>query len=607
MNAMYSRKDPYPDWEFPSLIHLLSERSVRQSRDTAYTFCLDGEGNSISLTYQELDRKARKLGSVLQQLGLTGERALLMYPSGLDFIIGFLGCLYAGVIAVPAYPPRRNQSLDRLQAIVADCQAREVLTTTNIWQSLERSLSHYPELTSLQWLATDNLVNHFSPHWQPPNINEDSLAFLQYTSGSTGTPKGVMVSHGNLIHNSRQIYQSFGHHSGSRGLVWLPPYHDMGLIGGIIQPIYGGFPITLMSPVDFLQKPFRWLDAISKYQVTTSGGPNFAYDLCVRKVTPEQLASLDLSSWEVAFTGAEPVRAETLTAFAEKFAPCGFRKEAFYPCYGMAEATLFISGGGKYQAPVIKKVEEEALAEHRGILAKERRIGIGKPTKTLVSCGRAWGGQKIFIVDPDTLMTCPTGQVGEIWVSGASVAKGYWNQPDKTVATFHAYLQDTGEGPFLRTGDLGFLQEDGELFVTGRIKDIIIIRGRNHYPQDIERTVEQAHPALKSSSGAAFAVEVTGEEKLVIVQEVERTYLKRIAIQEVIGNIRQSLTVQHGLQVYEVALIKPGSLPKTSSGKTQRFLCRSKFLAGQLECVQQRTRQSRCPLATDPWNIQQVV
>jgi acyl-CoA synthetase (AMP-forming)/AMP-acid ligase II len=580
---MYSLKSDFLPLEFPSLVHLLQERSIRQGNEIAYTFLLDGESESISLTYRQLDQKAKELGALLQNLGLTGQRALLMYPSGLDFIIGFFACLYAGVVAVPAYPPRKNQSLDRLQSIVADCEAKEILTTTTIKQSLEKSLENYPELTAFRWLTTDNLATHFSDFSQLPDIREDTLAFLQYTSGSTGTPKGVMVSHSNLLHNSRQIYHSFGNHRRSHGVIWLPQYHDMGLIGGVIQPLYGGFPVTLLSPVNFLQKPLRWLEAVSRHKATTSGGPNFAYDLVCRKVTPEQLETLDLSSWELAFTGAEPIHPETLEAFAAKFSVCGFRKEAFYPCYGLAEATLFVAGGDKRQAPILTTIEAEALENHQVLPLSPNSEQKGK---TFVSCGQAWQGQTIKIVDPDTSIPCRPGQVGEIWVSGPSVAQGYWNQPEKTRETFQAYLEGSGEGPFLRTGDLGFIDEAGELFITGRIKDVIIVRGRNHYPQDIERSLEKSHPALKSGSTAAFAVEMAGEEKLVIVQEIERTYLRKVDTREVIASIRQVLTSQYGLQAHAIELIKPCSLPKTSSGKIQRFLCRSKFLSGTLEKIE---------------------
>jgi acyl-CoA synthetase (AMP-forming)/AMP-acid ligase II len=388
------------------------------------------------------------------------------------------------------------------------------------------------------------------------------------------------------LHNSALIHQCFEHHSESRGIIWLPPYHDMGLIGGILQPLYGGFPVTLMSPTDFLQKPFRWLQAISRYRGTTSGGPNFAYDLLVRKATPERLENLDLSSWDVAFTGAEPIRAKTLDRFAETFAPCGFRREAFYPCYGMAETTLIVSGGQKTTPPVFLHVEATALDCNR-VVPVLPNCG----HRTLVGCGQVCSDQKVVIVDPESLTRCSDNQVGEVWVAGASVAQGYWNRVEESQQAFQAYLADR-EGPFLRTGDLGFLHE-GELFITGRLKDIIIIHGQNYYPQDIELTVEQSHPALRPNCGAAFAVEVKGEERLVVVQEVERSYLRSLNTNEVVGNIRQALAAEYQLQVYATALVKTGSIPKTSSGKIRRSACRTAFLAGTLEIVEDWSEDPR--------------
>lgn len=588
-----------------NLVDFLRQKAVTQSNVIAYTFLGDGENITLELTYKELDQKARSLGALLQNLGLKGKRALLMYSPGIEFITAFLGCLYAGVVAVPAYPPRRNQSLQRLQAIIEDCQAEDVLTTSSVLENIEYNLEQYPQLTSLRWLATDKLVSNLATTWQPSAINKNSLAFLQYTSGSTGKPKGVMLTHGNLIHNLSLIHQNFGHNANSKGVIWLPPYHDMGLIGGVLQPLYGGFPVCLMSPVDFLQKPVRWLEAISRYGGTTSGGPNFAYELCVNKVTPEQMANLDLSSWEVAFTGAEPVRAQTLEQFSKKFASVGFRREAFYPCYGMAEATLFITGGKKSQAPVLETVEEKALEQNQIV----RSIAVGSGTKTLVSCGRASASCKVAIASPETKIKCAANQVGEIWVQSESVAAGYWQQSEKTAETFYAELP-TEKGYFLRTGDLGFIREDGELFVTGRLKDVMIIRGRNHYPQDIEHTVAQVHPALKSSYGAAFGVEIAEEEKLVIVHEIERTYLKKIDFKQIRWDIRQALTAQHGLQVHDIVLLKPGSIPKTSSGKIQRFRCREKFLDGTFEPLEKKAvthEQTAKSKVQSMWGVTQAV
>jgi acyl-CoA synthetase (AMP-forming)/AMP-acid ligase II len=561
-----------------SLLDILSDRVKYQSDQQAYIFLQNGETESGSLTYGELDRQARSIAAQIQSW--QGERALLIYPSGLEFITAFFGCLYAGVVAVPVYPPRRNQNLSRLLSIVNDAQAKIALTTTSILADIGQRWEEQPDLAQLKLIATDRLAAN-SQEFAPQLVKPETLAFLQYTSGSTGTPKGVMVTHGNIIHNQQVIHQAFGHSEKSIVVGWLPLFHDMGLMGNVMQPMYLGIPCILMPPVAFLQQPIRWLQAISKYRATTSGGPNFAYDLCVKKVRSDELFNLDLSSWDLAFNGAEPVRAETLTQFSQKFANCGFNYNAFYPCYGMAETTLLATGGDKTQPPVIQGVLAGEL-EHNSIVKTEIS---SSENRLFVGCGRSYLNTTVIIVNPDSLIRCQTGQVGEIWVSGESIAAGYWDRPETSKETFQAVLKDTGAGPFLRTGDLGFLQ-DGELFVTGRIKDVMIVRGQNYYPQDIEMTVEKSHPALKPNSGAAFTLEVKGEQRLVIVQEVERTYLRKLNVPEVLGNITQEVTAQHGLQIYATALIKTGSIPKTSSGKIQRHACRIGFLDRSLNVVE---------------------
>ncbi|WP_392535639.1 fatty acyl-AMP ligase [Nostoc sp. C117] len=568
-------------FNFSTLVELLQYRAIHEPQKPAYTFLVDGETEEVSITYQKLEQRAREIAAHLQLLGFRGERVLLIYQPGLEYIVAFFACLYAGLVAVPVYPPRFNKPMPRLQAIVADAQAKIALTTTSILTNVEQKFEQSPYLATLQWLATDTITSDSINKWQQPQICDSTLAFLQYTSGSTGTPKGVMISHGNLLHNLALIRQCFEHKHDSQGVIWLPPFHDMGLIGGILQPLYSGFPVTLMSPTTFVKKPFRWLQAISRYKATTSGGPDFAYDLCVRQITPEQRATLDLSSWDIAFTGAEPVRAQTLERFTATFESCGFRKEAFYPCYGMAETTLIVSGGLKTEPPIILQVKGTALEQNQVVAA----TGNQESNRAIVGCGRTWLDQKIAIVDPESLTLRPAGQIGEIWVSGSSIAQGYWNRPIETEQTFYAYLADTNEGPFLRTGDLGFLQ-DGELFVTGRLKDLIIISGRNHYPQDIEQTVEQCHSALRLGHGAAFSLDIFGEEKLVIAQEVERqNYVRKLNADEVIKAILQAVSEEHDIQVYAVLLLKAGSIPKTSSGKIRRSACRAGFVDGSLDVV----------------------
>jgi amino acid adenylation domain-containing protein len=562
-----------------TLVELLRRRAADVPKQRAYEFLADGEMNSMSLTYADLDRQAKAIAARLQSCGATGERALLLYPPGLEYIAAFLGCLYAGVIAVPAYPPQRKRGLPRVQAIAMDSEAAYVLTTTAAQAAIRRlsdQVTGYERLTALRWLNTDALAIESGDDWHEPDINEHSLAFLQYTSGSTGTPKGVMVSHGNLLHNQRMIQKAFGHTRQDVIVGWLPLYHDMGLIGNVLQPLYLGVPCVLMSPVHVLQKPVRWLSAISRYRATTSGGPNFAYDLCVRQISEEQRRSLDLSTWTVAFNGAEPVRPDTLRRFGDTFQSCGFRREAFYPCYGLAEATLLVSGGEAGTLPVIRSL---------GAVAEDRPTGSPSADRiqTLVGCGTAKLSQQIRIVRPELRTQCVDREVGEVWISGKSVAQGYWRREEETNATFRAMLADTGEGPFLRTGDLGLL-DHGDLFIVGRLKDLIIIRGRNHYPQDIERTVEETHPVLRPGGGAAFSIVEQGEERLVIVQEVEPR-VKAFDHEAVATAVREAVAREHELAVSAVVLIKPGTLPKTSSGKVQRGLCRIRYLARELTVV----------------------
>ncbi|HYH81347.1 MAG TPA: AMP-binding protein, partial [Longimicrobium sp.] len=557
-----------------TLGELLRWRAERTPDQLAYTFLVDGEEAEARLTYGELDRRARAVAARLQEMDAAGERALLLYPPGIDYITGFFGCLYAGVVAVPVYPPRANRTLERLEAIAADARPALALAAPELLRAADGLLGDTPALAAVRWLATADLPDALADQWTPRPLDEGTPAFLQYTSGSTSTPRGVMLSHGNLLHNLGLIHAFFGHSEASRVVVWLPPYHDMGLIGGILQPFYGGYPAVLMPPVAFLQRPLRWLQAVSRHRATTSGGPNFAYELCVQKIGPEERAGLDLSSWTIAFNGAEPVRAETMDAFAEAFAPCGFRREAFYPCYGLAEATLIVSGsrpGAGYRA---RRVDAGALAVHRVAEAAP-----GADARTLVGSGRGAAGQRLAVVDPETGVPCTAGRVGEIWVAGPSVARGYWARPEKTAEVFGARLAGSGECPFLRTGDLGFVAADGELFVTGRIKDLVIIRGRNHYPHDLEAAAGASHPALQPGKGAAFALEAGGEERLVVLHEVRRQGV-RAALDEVPGAVRRALALEHGVRVHAVGLLPPGAIPRTSSGKTQRVACREGFRAG---------------------------
>lgn len=579
---MHVRHDPFPGRFFgpPTLVDLVQHRAYHQPEDCSFCFLADGENDEILLSNKELDRRARAIGAWLQSMGMQGQRALLLYPAGLEFITAFFGCLYGGVIAVPAYPPRLNRSLGRIQGIVADAEAKVALTTAAVLDRVQPMLPQALALQSLHWLATDQMPVGIEGQWADPQVTGRTLAFLQYTSGSTGAPKGVMLSHWNLLHNSELIAYAFEHTRSGVGVFWLPSYHDMGLIGGILQPLYMGRPNVLMSPMAFLQKPLRWLKAITKYRACTSGGPNFAYDLCVRKIAPADRQGLDLSSWSVAFNGAEPVRPDTLDRFCNAFGPHGFRREAFYPCYGLAEATLLVSGGYKHHPPVVRSLDARSI-ENRRIF----ETPVGTPgSRRLVGNGQNMPDQKVVIVNPDSGVACQAGEIGEIWVTGPSVAQGYWNRREETEATFQARLTDTNEGPFLRTGDLGFILHD-ELFCTGRLKDLILIHGLNHYPQDIELTVEMSHPALRPGCGAAFMVESDDDPRLIIVQEVERG--EHVPAAEITNAIRRAVAREHELAVDAIVLIKVGSIPKTSSNKIQRHTCRSAFLDGSLSIVAQ--------------------
>ncbi len=563
-----------------TLVEMVRHRAKHQRDDIAFSYLIDGEDDVVQITNGELDRRARAIGAWLESHKLGGERALLVYPAGLEFITAFFGCLYAGVVAVPVYPPRRNRSLERIQSIADDAEAKVALTTDSVLERVEGLIDETPHLKELAWLATSHLDDKTAEDWEMPDIHADTLAFLQYTSGSTGTPKGVMLDHANLVHNSALISYGFEHSRSSSGVYWLPSYHDMGLIGGILQPLYVGRPNVFMSPMSFLQRPLRWLRAITKYRGTTSGGPNFAYDLCVRKITDEQIDELDLSTWEVAFNGAEPVRAETIEAFSKKFARCGFRREAFYPCFGLAEATLIVTGSWAKRPPVIRAFDAHALAEDRAEV-----VEIAAPkAKTLVGCGQTLPDQRVVIADPQSRTAQPEGRIGEVWVSGPSVALGYWQRPDVTEEIFKARLAESGEGPFLRTGDLGFMYE-GELFITGRIKDLIILHGVNIYPQDVEQTVQESHERLRPDSGGVFVAEVGDQERLVVVQEVERHRTAKFS--EIISAIRRDVSREHELGLDAVVLVKAGSVPKTTSGKIQRHACRDGYLNGTLAVVAQ--------------------
>jgi acyl-CoA synthetase (AMP-forming)/AMP-acid ligase II len=560
-----------------SLVLRLRRRAADRPRDLAATFLTDGECKTSLLTYADLYGAASCVASCLIARYRPGDRVVIALEPGVAYIQALVGCFLAGIIAVPVYPPRLNsspQEIQRLERIAASCYAACVLTSRTIAMHRHRWAEHAPFLRRVPWHEIEAALEEVAtdPGFVP---RAETVAFLQYTSGSTSDPKGVIVTHGNLMENFAAMAGSMGVDESSILLSWLPFNHDMGLIGIVLQALFFGCTLILMSPVHFLQRPMRWLAAIDRYRATHSGGPNFAYDLCVRRTTREQRATLDLSSWRVAFNGAEPVRPDTIKAFADGFAESGFSRNAFLPCYGLAEATLYLSSRRRGNGPLMIAVDRKALLGGKAMLKS------GAGATELVSCGFPPPGHEVAIVDPESCTPLPDGIVGEIWARGPSIASGYWGAEASTRETFEARLVDD-EIPLMRTGDLGFRLE-GELYVTGRLKDLLILRGRNIYPQDIELTIEQAFPAVPPVGGAAFGEDVNGEDRLILVQEIKRGVgadLPRLA-----RSIAQTVLERHEIQAYRVVLIRSGSLPKTTSGKVRRSATRQALANGELPIV----------------------
>ena len=565
-----------------TLIDLLEFRAKNQPEKIGYTFLIDGKRESEPLTYGMLYRQARAIASTIQKNNWQGERALLLYPQGLEVVSAFCGCLLGDVIAIPVPPPesgRLKRTLPRLRAIVKDAKASLIFTNEKILELMEEVADEFPEFQEMNIVDIEKIDLDSADKWQKPDIIPDTIAYLQYTSGSTATPKGVMLTHHNLVHHCRYLQRACGYDENSISLTWMPYFHDYGLVEGLMTPLYNGHRCYIMSPFSFIKRPLQWLKNISKYGVTHSQAPNFAYDLCCKKVKDSQVAELDLSKWEAAGNAAEPINPEVMLKFADKFASGGFRWETFAPAYGLAEYTLLVSTKPKGTKPVFCAVDTASLEQNKVVV----KDADGEGVRILPSCGRLVCETEVAIAHPDSLTRCADDEVGEIWVKDPSVAQGYWQREEESDHTFRAYLQDSQEGPFLRTGDLGFMY-DGELYINGRMKDLIIIRGTNHYPQDIEWTVQSLNPALRSDYGAAFSVEVAGEEKLVVVQEMER----KADIEnpeQLIADIRQIIAEDHELQLYGVVLAKSGTITKTASGKIQRSVCKNKFLHGEISAI----------------------
>jgi acyl-CoA synthetase (AMP-forming)/AMP-acid ligase II len=559
-----------------TLVDLLRERAAARGDRIAFVFLEDGAVETQHITYRELDERARAVAARLQAIVAEGERALVIYPAGLDFLVGFFGCLYAGLIAIPAPPPeatRLKRTKPRLESIASDAETSLVLTTAAIRSLLEGSESALLGGRQPSWLTTDDIDSGTASAWRMPRCRGDDLAYLQYTSGSTAQPKGVMIAHRGLLDYLEQLRQACTYTPGSVTVTWLPNFHDYGLIQGLLEPLYSSTPSYVMSPFGFVKRPAAWLAAITRYRATHSQAPNFAYDLCARRIRQEQCQGLDLSSWRAAGNAAELINPKVLDAFCARFGPFGFRPSAFSPGYGLAETILIVSSSPEEEDPVVVQLQAEALEAHR---LEESGPG---PVRPVVGCGRIFPTTRMVIVNPDTRERCNADEVGEIWIDGPAVTQGYWGRPAETDRTFRATIVGTDEGPFLRTGDLGF-KKDGQIFVVGRIKDVIIIHGMNHHPQDIEWTVQAAHPALRPENGAAFSVLIAGEEKLVIAQEVELEYAGDLRALEVARTVRGAVALAHDLSVFALLLLKRGSLPKTASGKLQRQLARRYFTHG---------------------------
>jgi acyl-CoA synthetase (AMP-forming)/AMP-acid ligase II len=569
-----------------TLPEILQTRAIHTPGETAYIFLRDGEDDEERITYRELDQAARAIAEKLAESSARGERALMLFPPGLEFVKSLYGCFYAGIIAVPAYAPRKNRSLERIKTLVVDSGATIVLCIADIFQSFERSFSDLDELKGLRWVLVEDCLNGFKDSSINQKFPEPAdVALLQYTSGSTGKPKGVMVTHRNILRNAMFIRSSFSLSRKSVSVTWLPSFHDMGLIDGVIDPVFSGYPGVIIPPVSFIQKPLRWLKAISKYKGTHGGAPNFAFDHCVDGIPEAEREGLDLSSLSTLYCGAEPIRKSTFARFIDTFSDYGFKTTMLYPCYGMAETTLIISGPPADRGPVYLCISGDALEQNRIQKATDQ----DPDARYLVGVGFPWLDTDVKIVNPDTFSLCKADEVGEIWVSGSIVTAGYWNKETETVESYAANIDGDLSKKYFRTGDLGFFDQ-GELYITGRLKDMIILQGRNYYPQDIEFVAEASHPALRLNASAAFSVDVNEDEKLVIVAEVERSAIRNLDVEAVCDAIRQQVAEEFEQEVYAIQLLRTASILKTSSGKIQRKACREGFMQKSLEVVGESVR-----------------
>ncbi len=560
------------DWRTDSLGDLMRRRAAVDPALVLYTFLEDGEARERSMTAAGLEADARRIGRTLARLARPGTRVVLLFEDGLDYITGLFGCLEAGLVAVSGVHPAAPRSAERLLGILRDCGASVVLGQARVLAEYQRALDAELDDFDLRWVASDTIRPGPAASALVVPAAGDSLALIQYTSGSSRAPRGVMLTHRNILHNLQGQVTAFGYRSGDTGVSWLPFSHDMGLIGCVLMAIFGGGRCVLLSPSHFLEDPLRWLRAIARYRATLSGGPNFAYDLCARRAEAVGLGSLDLSCWTVAVSGAEPVRADVLRRFSRAFAPAGFDAAAIHPSYGLAEATLLVSSGSRDAPYRTRHLDKGELGRNVA-----RPVDAQAPGGVeLVGCGRGLPDQSLAIVDPVTLSPRLPGTIGEIWVAGPSVSKGYFDRPDDNSAYFTGDCGD-GCGPYLRTGDLGFLL-GGELYVTGRLRDLLVIRGRNYYPQDLEHSAETSHPALRPGCSACFLEEET--DRLTLIAELARG--SQDEAQAAAAAIRAAILRDHGLAPGRVLCCAAGNVLKTPSGKIQRAQTRTALAAGQI-------------------------
>jgi len=545
-----------------SIVEVLRHRAHHQGEQLAYAFLRDGEALEEPMTYGLLDRRARTLAAMLLERARPGERVLIVLQPGLGYIAALFACFYARLVAVPSFPPRARRLAGTLSAISRDCHPAVMLTDASSEPGVAAQFATDPTFAQVPRLVVgaDSWTSEIAVDGASPDPPD--LALLQYTSGSTGNPKGVMVSHGNLIDNLEAAVRRFGIGASSRGVTWLPPYHDMGLVAGTLQPVYSACVTTILSPMHAMQRPIRWLKAIQRTGATISGGPPFGYDHCVATIDEPLRHELDLTSWDCAFVGAEPVRFDVLERFAGAFGPCGFQRRSFVPCYGLAEATLMVTGRAKGGGAL-----RDSTSGHEEL---------GRTT-----CGQVIDGHELLIVEPEHRIPCADGKEGEIWIEGPSVAIGYWNRPAETAAAFGAHLAD-GRGPYLRTGDLGVMI-DGELTVTGRVKDLVIVAGRKLHAEDIEATIhEMADDRLRHGSNAVFAAEIGGKERIIVAVELNRAPGRMSGdLAPIRAAIGAAVARTHDVTVHDVAFLAPGEIPRTSSGKVRRHLCRAQYLDRQ--------------------------